>query len=144
VVALAERGLVDTGPFAYPPLVDLSPVFTLLFLVGVVVLVAPAILHLVAALQTVILIPFAPERGGVSETVQVIAYATAPCVFAGVPVPEVRIVCALWGTALYVYGTAVVHDVSIPRAFVLAIVPAVLVFGYGFRAVPALAILLGL
>jgi len=143
VVGLAQRGMIETGPFAYPELTGLSPLLTVLFVAGVGVLIAPAILHLAAALQTVFLVPTAPDRGGVSETVQVIAYATAPCVLAGVPIPAVRVLCGAWGAGLYLYGTSTVHDLSIPRAVVVAAVPAVIVFGYGFRAIPAASILLG-
>jgi hypothetical protein len=144
VVALADRGLLDTGPFAYPEFAGLSPLFAVVLVVVVVVLVAPAILHLVAATQTLLLVPAAPDRGGVSETVQVIAYATAPCVLAGLPLPGLRVACGLWGGGLYVLGTSRVHRISLPRAIVLGAVPAVLVFGYGFRAIHAARILLGL
>lgn len=144
IVELADRGLVSTGPFDYPIFAGLPTVERVLLVLVAVVFVAPAALHLVAALQTVLLRPFAPDRGGVSETVQVIAYAMAPCVFAGLPFPAVRVVCTLWGAGLYVYGTSVVHDVSLPRALVLAAVPAVFVFGYAFRGVSAAQVLLGL
>jgi hypothetical protein len=143
VVAGAERGLVDTGPFAYPELTGLSPLVTVVFVLLVAVLLAPAILHLVAALQTLVLVALAPDRGGVGETVQVIAYATAPCVVAGVPDPRVRLACGLWGGGLYVLGISRVHGLSPARALVAAAVPAVLIFGYGFRAVPAARLILG-
>jgi hypothetical protein len=107
------------------------------------VLVAPAALHLVAALQTLILMPFAPERAGVSETVQVLAYAGAPCVFAGLPYPGIRVLATGYGTALLVVGVSEVHDVSLPRAAALTAVPAALVFGYGFRGFAALSELTG-
>ena len=144
VVLLAEQGMVSLAPFSYPLLGDLSAPGALLYLLVAVVFVAPAALHLVAALQTVILRPFAPDRGGVSETVQVIAYATAPCVFAGLPIPALRVACVVWGGALYVYGTSVVHDVSLPKALLLAGIPALIVFGYGYRGVLAGWLLLGL
>lgn len=144
VVALAARGILDIGPFAYPELTGLSPLFTVLFVLVAAMLVAPAVLHLVAALQTLLLIPTAPDRGGVSETVQVLAYATAPCVLVGLPVPELRVLCGVWGGALYVLGTSRVHDLSLPRAAIVAAIPAVLVFGYGFRAVLSAQVLLGL
>ncbi len=142
VAELATRGLLSTWPFVYPLVGDLGPLRSLLALLAVVVFVAPAVLHLTAALQTLLLAPFAPDRGGVSQTVQVVAYATAPCAFAGLPSPEIRVGCALWGSALYVVGTSEIHDLSLPRALVLGGVPALLVFGYGFRGVLALQTLL--
>jgi len=144
VVYLAARGTIATGPFDYPVLGDLGALESLLLLLVVVVFVAPITLHLVAALQTILLRPFAPDRGGVSETVQVIAYATAPCVFAGLPVPAIRLACVLWGTGLYVYGTSVVHDVSLPTALAVGALPALIVFGYAYRGVLAGSILLGI
>jgi hypothetical protein len=142
VVELAERGRLSLGPFSYPVIGDLEPLMAVLALVAIVVFVAPAVLHLTAALQTLLLAAFAPDRGGISETVQVIAYATAPCVFVGVPVPEVRIVCGLWGAGLYCYGMATIHNLSPVRAVVACVVPASLLFGYGFRAFAAAATVL--
>ena len=134
---------------AYPVVADSEPLSAALWLGVTVLLVAPAAVHLLAALQTVLLAPFAPDRGGVSETVQVIAYATAPMVLAGVGVPPAfagvagletavavwRLLLALWGTALFVVGIATVHDTSLPRAAVAAAVPVVVVFGYFFGGV---------
>jgi hypothetical protein len=108
-----------------------------------VLIVAPASLHLVSALQTVLLMIGAPERGGVSETVQVLAYATAPCMLAGAPVPALRAICAVYGAVLYVTGLSRVHDLSLPRAVVLGAVPSAVAFGYGFRGFDALIRLLG-
>lgn len=137
VVELAERGRLSLGPFDYPVIGDLAPLMAVLALVAIVVFVAPAALHLTAALQTLLLAPVAPDRGGISETVQVIAYATAPCVFAGLPVPELRIACGLWGAGLYCYGMATIHNLSPVRAFVVSLVPASILFGYGFRGFAA-------
>lgn len=142
VVELAERGIMSLGQFSYPVIGDLEPAMAVLALVASVVFVAPAALHLTAAIQTVLLALGAPDRGGISETVQVIAYATAPCVFAGLPDPRIRLVCALWGTVVYVLGISRVHDVSLPRTLVLAAIPATIVFGYGFRGVLAAEVLL--
>jgi hypothetical protein len=106
-------------------------------LAAVALLVAPALLHLTAALQTVLLILFVRDRGGVSETVQVLAYATAPCAFAGLPDPRFQFVCTAYGAALLVVGLAEVHDVGVGRAALVGALPAALVFGYafgGFRA----------
>jgi hypothetical protein len=105
---------------------------TLLFLSVAVVLVAPAALHLVAALQTLLLMTVVDDRAGVSETVQVLAYAAAPCALAGIPVPAVRVAATAYAAVLLAVGLAEVHDVSLPRAAAVAAVPAALAFGYGF------------
>jgi len=109
----------------------------------VVLIVAPASLHLISALQTVLLMAAVPERGGVSETVQVLAYATAPCVFAGAPIPALRVACAVYGTVLYVVGLGRVHGLSLPRAVALGAIPAAVAFGYGFRGFDALLRIVG-
>ena len=114
-----------------------------LVVLAVVVVVAPAVLHLVSALQTVLLMFAAPDRGGVSETVQVVAYATAPCALAGLPSPAVRAACALYGAALLTVGLSEVHDTSVSRAALVGAVPATLVFGAGFGGSAAVSALLG-
>lgn len=116
-----------------------SAVVTLLF---VAVFLAPAALHLTAALQTLLLIVAVRERAGVSETVQVVAYATAPCALAGPPVPELRAVCALYGAGLLAIGVRRVHRTTIERAVAATAIPATLVFGYGFGGLAATATLL--
>lgn len=118
---------------AYPVVAGQPLASRALGLAMAVVLVAPAALHLTTALQTVILVPFVDDRAGVSETVQVIAYATAPCVFAGPPVPALRLVCAAYGTVLLAVGIDELHGVGFPRVLPLVAVPAAVVFGYGFR-----------
>jgi hypothetical protein len=138
VVELASRGLLSTGPFPYPAIGGFSPGVAVLALLGIIVFVTPATVHLTAALQTLLLVPTAPDRGGVSETVQVMCYAMAPCILAGVPSPEVRVFVTAWGAALYVLGTAVVHEVPLPVAAVVGAAPAAIIFGYGFRGFDAL------
>jgi hypothetical protein len=113
-----------------------------LLLALAVVLVAPVVLHLVAASQTLLLMPLVADRAGISETVQVIAYASAPCVLAGLPVPAIRLFCGLYGAVLLVVGLAVVHGTGIGRATIAGALPAALVFGYGFRGFAAAAELL--
>jgi len=108
----------------------------------VAVLVAPAALHLLAAIQTLCLMVTVRDRAGVSETVQVLAYATAPCPLAAVPVPELRLVCCLYGAALLVVGLSTVHETTTGRAILAAALPAVLLFGYGFGGFDALLVLL--
>ncbi|WP_135362690.1 YIP1 family protein [Halosimplex halophilum] len=144
VVLAEELTRVASGAAAYPVLGGRPLLSTLLFLALAVVLVAPAALHLTAALQTLILIAAAPDRAGVSETVQVIAYAAAPCAFAGLPYPGVRVAATAYASVLLAVGVSAVHDVSLPRAAVLTALPAALVFGYGFRGFAALSELTGL
>lgn len=103
-----------------------------------VLLVAPVALHLVAAVLTLGLVLVAPERATISETVQVVGYASAPCLLAGVPLPAVRVMAAVYGGLLLGIGVAVVHEVRPGRAAMATLIPAVLVFGYGFRGIPAL------
>jgi hypothetical protein len=115
------------------PVVGGRPVASaVLWVLVVVVLVAPAGIHLTAALQTVILLATVESRAGVSETVQVLCYAMAPCVLVGIPDPLVRTAAAVWGAGLFVVGTSEVHDVGPVTALAVAAVPAGLVFGYGF------------
>lgn len=117
-----------------------SPALSALFGLALATLfVAPAALHLTAALQTVLLMVVVRDRAGTSETVQVIAYATAPCVFAGVPSPTVRAICAIYGAGLFFVGLRTVHDTSLLRALVAGAIPAALVFGYAFRGFAAVA-----
>lgn len=153
VVALAYTSVWLASAPARIPELGAGPVGSgLLTLVAVALLIAPAVLHLVAALQTVTLLIVevtarlaglsGSDRGGVSETVQVIAYATAPCVLAAVPNPVVGTLATLYGAALLVVGIAEVHDMSYPRAAIAAAGPATLVFGYAFAGVPALVAVL--
>ena len=146
VVRLAERGLISTGPFDYPAIAGFSPGVAVLALFAILVFVTPATVHLTAALQTLLLLPLsvlpvASDRAGVSETVQVMCYAMAPCLLAGLPSPEVRVLVTAWGAGLYLLGTAVVHNVRLPVAAVVGAVPAAIIFGYGFRGFQALSVL---
>jgi len=132
VVLLYEgtRLALDPGrALAFPAPTWLAAVLTLA-LAGL--LVAPAALHALSAVETLVLVAVAPDRGGVSETVQVLAYASAPCALVGVSVPAVTFVCGLWAFALLVVGTRIVHDASLPRAVAAALVPGVLAYGSGF------------
>jgi hypothetical protein len=141
LVHVALRGALTPGFF---PVYQGRPLLSALFAFVVAgLLVAPVLLHLTAALQTVLLRPFVPERAGVSETVQVVAYAAAPGVFAALPVPGIRLAAALYGATLLVVGLTVVHDTSVPRAAAASVVPALLVFGYAFGGVPAFETLAG-
>ncbi|WP_336002843.1 YIP1 family protein [Halorientalis halophila] len=142
VVLIEEATRLVLVPGAYPVLAGQPVASRALGLALAVVLVMPAALHLTAALQTLLLMATAPNRGGVSETVQVLAYATAPCVFAGPAIPELRVACTAFGAGLLVVGTAEVHDLPIWKAVPVVAVPAALVFGYGFRGFAAAGALL--
>jgi len=138
VVLLEEAVRFALVPGA-APVFGGRPALSAAFALAVAVLfVAPAVLHLTAALQTLLLMALVRDRAGTSETVQTIAYATAPCVFAGVPSPTLRAVCALYGAGLFVVGLRTVHETSYLRALVAGAIPAALVFGYGFRGFAAL------
>jgi len=143
VAAVAATTHVALAPV--PTVFPGRPLASRIFLVGaLVVLVAPLALHLAAAVETVALVALAPDRGGVSQTVQVVGYATAPCALAGLPAPSLQVACALYGGALLAVGTSEVHATSLPRAAVAAALPAALVFGYGYRGFTAAATLSGL
>jgi len=149
VVALAHVGVrlaLEPNPL---PGVEGRPTGLLVFAFLVAALIlAPLALHLAAALQTLVFITLstvglAGDRGGVSQTVQVIAYATAPCALSGAPIPALRAVTAIYGFALLVVGLVVVHDLSPGVAVVAALIPGTFVFGYAFGGVFALEALLG-
>jgi hypothetical protein len=138
VVLAAETVRIAAFGGAYP-VVSGRPVASAVFWVLLVtVLIAPAGIHLTAAVQTVLLIATIDERAGVSETVQVLCYALAPCVLVGIPDVRVQAVATLWGAGLLVVGMASVHDVPVPTALPVVAGPALLVFGYGFGGVEAI------
>lgn len=139
VVLVAEGSRHLLVADSYPVLGNQPLLSGLFWLFAAVILVAPAGVHLVAAVQTLLLIPAAPDRAGVSETVQVLCYATAPCVVAGVPHPWIHAIAVTYGGLLYVLGISIVHEATLPKALVVGVVPAVLVFGVGFGGIEALA-----
>lgn len=132
VVLVEESVRLALVPAARPGLDGNTLVGTALFVALVAFLVTPLALHAFAALET-LLVVFAPSRAGVSETVQVLAYASAPCVLAGVPSPALRIVLGIWATGLLVVGIHVVHGIRYPVAAVVSLPAAVFGVGYGFR-----------
>ena len=135
LAVLVERLVLDPASL---PEIGAGPVLsTLLLFLLVGLVLAPAALHLTSAVQTVLLMLVVPDRGGISKPVQVIAYASAPCALAGVPVPALRFACTAYGTVLLVVGLAEVHDASLPRAAVAGAIPAAALFGYGFGGVRA-------
>jgi hypothetical protein len=142
VFAVAVAVAYAVGLFAFvperiPALAGGETVSAAIALAAVALVVAPAALHLTAALQTIILILTVRDRAGVSETVQVVAYATAPCVAAGLPVPSLRLVCTLYGAALLVVGLREVHDTTTARAIAAGAIPATLLFGSAFGGLDA-------
>ncbi len=138
VVLLEEATRLALVEGAAPVLADQPLASAILWILAAVILVAPAVIHLTAAIQTLILRATAPTRAGISQTVQVLCYATAPCVFAGIPNPWLRSFVVLWGTALLIIGTSEVHDIPVVTAVPIAIVPAAVIFGGGFRGMGAL------
>ncbi|WP_049947929.1 YIP1 family protein [Candidatus Halobonum tyrrellensis] len=153
-VALAyAAGRFLFSPATVPGVVGDVAASAFIALAFVAVFVAPAVLHLTAAVGTVSLLvaslgyergrgAFLRGRAGVSETVQVIAYASAPCALAGPPIPELRAACALYGAALLTLGVREVHATTTRRALVAAAPPAALLFGWGFRGAAGVATLL--
>ena len=137
-----QPGLI-LGTSVVPILGGSTGLTMLLVLLVTAVVAAPAGLHLTAAIQTVLLMLTVDDRAGVSETVQVVAYATAPCALTWIPVPAVAAACTLYGAGLLLVGLATVHETSLPRAIVAGLIPAVLVFGVGFRGLWLLATLVG-
>jgi hypothetical protein len=130
---LAVQPTTVLGSSVVPVLGGSTALTTVLLLLVTAVVVAPAGLHLTAAIQTVALMLTVDDRAGVSETVQVVGYATAPCALAWLPLPGVTVACCLYGAALLVVGLAVVHQTSLIRAIVAAALPATLMFGVGYR-----------
>lgn len=137
VVLVFQGTRFAVGADPYPVLGGRPVASGAFWLLAVSVLVAPLALHVVAALQTLVLAAGTAERGGISETVQVLAYAAAPCALAGIPVATVQVAAGAYAVGLYWLGLAVVHDLPAPRATALGAVPALLAYGYGFRTVAA-------
>jgi hypothetical protein len=138
VVLVEEATRLALVPGAVPVYRGQVVASAALWLLAAVVLVTPAAIHLTTAAETVVLMALAPDRGGVSETVQVICYATAHCVVAGLPDPWLTVIATVWGVCLLTVGTVVIHDLSVPRALPAVWVPALVVFGLGFRGFEAL------
>jgi hypothetical protein len=132
VVLVAEGSRIALFDGPHPVVGEQPTLSAILWVLLLTVLVAPAGIHLVAALQTLLLMPATGERAGVSETVQVVCYALAPCAFVGVPSVYLQSLLALWGAGLFVVGMATVHGIRPGVALAVGAVPAVLVFGYGF------------
>jgi len=102
VAAAYALGWIVSDPSVVPGIVLSVPVSAVILFLVVVVLVAPVGLHLTAAVATLSVILASVEydggltlrdRGGVSETVQAVAYASSPMALAGPPIPTLRVVC---------------------------------------------------
>lgn len=132
VVLIEETSRLLLVPTARPILDGNDVLGSVIFVALAAFLITPLALHAFAAVETLVLLA-APSRGGVSETVQVLAYASAPCVLAGIPSPELRIIVGLWAFGLLVVGFHVVHELRYAAAAVFATPAAALAIGYGFR-----------
>jgi len=145
VVAAFSLGLIATDPGAVPTVVPSSRALSgLVVFVVVVALGAPVGLHLTAAVATVAVMVASldgffslRDRGGVSETVQAVAYASSPMALAGPPIPELRVVCGAYAAVLLFVGFRAVHGLGPIRTAVAALPPAVLGYGVGYRVVAA-------
>lgn len=135
-VVLVAQGLrFGLGVDSFPVVAGQPILSGAFWLAAAAVLVAPVALHAIAALQTILLAAGTDERGGVSETVQVLAYACAPCVLSGVPIPPLQVAVTAWAIGLYLVGLAIVHDLSPARTVAIGALPGVLAYGYAFRTV---------
>lgn len=142
VVLVAECTRAAFGDAAAAPIGSRSTLLGAFWIVAAVLFVTPAALHLIAAFQTALLIPLARDRAGVSETVQLLAYAGAPCALAGVPDVRVRAAAGLYATALLTIGISEVHRLRLGRSLLAGAIPAFLTYGLGFRAFDAITTLL--
>lgn len=142
VVFIEEATRYLLSPAAIPSITGGMVTSLLIVLAVTVVLITPVVLHLVAAIQTLCLLPFVDERAGIGETVQVISYASTPCLIAGLPIPELRVVCTAYGAVLLAIGIAETHGTSDRLAVAVSAIPAAIVFGYGFRGFAAILTLL--
>ncbi|WP_280536549.1 YIP1 family protein [Halopenitus sp. POP-27] len=144
--------LVD--PTAIPGIVGSAAASAAVTLVLVGVLAAPVGLHLTAVAGVIAAIVASlrrtatgsigtADRGGVSETVQVVAYASAPFALAGPPLPALRVACTIYATGLLVIGFRRIHGLSWPRTVIASLPPAVIGFGFGYRSLFAFRALAG-
>ena len=136
VTATSVGGLFLAVP-GLPPTVGGSPLVGGAVLGGVLVLlVTPVTLHLTAAVGTIALVVLAPDRGGVSETVQLVGYASAPLALVPVPVAlaGTPVDTAVWAgiayaAALLIVGITTRHRTGTIRAVLAAVPPVVFAGG---------------
>lgn len=151
VAAAFVLGWVATEPTVVPSIAGSFVLSAAVVVLLVTALAAPVGLHLTAALATVSLVIASLEfddgisfrdRGGVSETVQVVAYASAPMALAGPAVPAVRVLCGGYATLLLLIGFRVVHGTTPFRTVLAGTPPAAFGYGVGYRVVAAVRTLL--
>lgn len=152
VAAAFTLGWIAVDPSVVPRIVESVPLSAVVLFLVVVALAAPVGLHLTAAVATISVILASVEfdgglslrdRGGVSETVQVVAYASSPMALAGPPIPAVRVLCGAYATVLLLIGFRTVHGTTPIRTLVAGLPPAVLGYGVGYRVVAAIRTLVG-
>ncbi|EMA67547.1 hypothetical protein C461_07469 [Halorubrum aidingense JCM 13560] len=152
VAAAFTLGWIAVDPSVIPGIVESVPLSAVVLFLVVVALGAPVGLHLTAAVATVSVIVASVEfdgglslrdRGGVSETVQVVAYASSPMALAGPPIPVVRVLCGAYATVLLLIGFRIVHGTTPIRTLVAGLPPAVLGYGIGYRVVASIRTLVG-
>jgi hypothetical protein len=106
----------------------------IIIILGITVFIAtPILLHIVAAIQTILLRFVKKDRNGMSLTVKVICYSLSPCIFMGLTVPFLRVICAVYGWAILVIGIKEAHGVSMRNALLVTAIPSIIIFGYMLR-----------
>lgn len=152
VAGVFALGWVVSDPAIVPGITENVVLSATVVVLVVTALAAPVGLHLTAAVATVSLIVASIEvndgvslrdRGGVSETVQVVAYASAPMALAGPPVPALRLACGLYAAVLLLVGLRTIHATTWLRTLVGGLPPAVFGYGIGYRVVAATRTLFG-
>ncbi|MWV64824.1 hypothetical protein GRS48_08310 [Halorubrum sp. JWXQ-INN 858] len=152
VAAAFTLGWLLADPGAIPAITESAALSAVVVLLVVIALAAPVGLHLTAAVATLSLLVASigfddglglRDRGGVSETVQVVAYASAPMALAGPPIAGLRIACATYATVLVWYGIRAVHGTTALRATVAGLPPAIAGYWIGYRALAAARSLVG-
>ena len=152
VAGVFVLGWVVSDPAIVPEITENVVLSATVVVLVVTALAAPVGLHLTAAVATVSLIVASIEvndgvslrdRGGVSETVQVVAYASAPMALAGPAVPALRLACGLYAAVLLLIGLRTIHATTWPRTLVGGVPPAVFGYGVGYRVVAATRTLFG-
>ena len=162
VAAAYAIGWIVADPGVVPPVAESVVLSAVVVVLVVAALAAPVGLHLTAAVATVSMIVASVERdgdgdgdggrgwglttrdrAGVSETVQVVAYASAPMALAGPPIPELRLVCGAYATVLLCLGVWTVHGTTPIRTLVGGLPPALFGYGVGYRVVAAARTLFG-
>lgn len=113
--------------------------FEFLLIAAVILLLSPAVLHVLSGIQYLALWLAAPDDMGVDRTLRAVAYGAAPAVVAWVPVAGV---VAFYGAYLQYVGIRVGHGLPRWRAAAAAAVPAVLLYGLVFNVFARLESLL--